>query len=69
MKNGADLRCDYRKHAELLDGRIEIRCRKPQCGYAPGVLVIHVFDPETGNLVDTKRFREPPGESNEEGRE
>lgn len=54
-----DLRCPARKHAELDGGYIEIRCRSKFCGYQTGIVVIHRFDPLTGELLQTKRFRDP----------
>lgn len=68
MREGTELRCPNRKHAELVDGVLEIRCRKPACGYAPGIVVIHRFDAEGGELLDTKRFRDTPAELTKEGR-
>lgn len=53
-----DLRC-VRKHAELNDGLIEIRCRSVHCGFRAGILVIHKFDSLTGELLETNRFRDP----------
>jgi hypothetical protein len=66
VKSGIELRCPHHKHAEVVEEFIEVRCRKPRCGYAPGMLVIHRFD-QQGNLVETRRFREPPGGSTKEG--
>lgn len=54
-----ELRCPNGiKFAELLDGVIEVKCRSNRCGAESGVVVIHRFDSITGNLIDTKRFRE-----------
>lgn len=55
-----ELRCPNGiKFAELLDsGVIEVKCRSNRCGAGEGVIVLHQFDPLTGELVDTKRFRE-----------
>jgi hypothetical protein len=56
----ADIRCDNKKFGELTDdGVIEVKCSSKFCGAAPGVVVIHRFDPLSGELVQTKRFRDP----------
>ena len=55
-----DIRCPHKKFAELSeDGLLEIKCQSKFCGAEPGVVVLHRFDAMTGNLVDTKRFRDP----------
>jgi len=54
-----DLRCPYKKHAELLDGILEVRCKSRLCGALPGVIVLHRFDMD-GNLVDTLKLKDPP---------
>lgn len=55
-----DLRCENVKHAELSEpGVIEVKCRSRFCGVEKGVIVIHRFDTLTGELLETKRFREP----------
>lgn len=55
-----ELRCPNGiKFAELLDtGLVEVKCRSNRCGAGAGVIVLHQFDPLTGELVNTKRFRE-----------
>lgn len=64
-----DLRCRYKLHARVIDGRIEVRCRSTFCGHQPGVIVLHQFDPVTGLLVQTLKFRDPVGNEHEEGGE
>jgi len=55
-----ELRCLSKKFGELTpDGVIEIKCPSRFCGAAPGIVVIHQFAPETGKLLDTKKFRDP----------
>lgn len=55
-----DLRCENVKHAELTEpGIIEVKCRSRFCGAGNGVVVIHQFDTITGELLITKRFKEP----------
>lgn len=54
-----ELRCPGTMHAKLVDGGIEVKCRRRSCGYRRGVVVLHVFDLHTGQLVDTKKYAEP----------
>lgn len=55
-----ELRCESRLHAVLTDnGLIEIKCRYDKCGASADTTVLHYFDPITGNLVETKKFRDP----------
>jgi len=61
-----ELRCDNKKFGELTDdGYIEVKCSSKFCG-APGTVVLHRFDPLTGKLIITKRFRDPVPVGNEE---
>jgi hypothetical protein len=67
-----DLRCPNGiKFGEIDEGLIEVKCRSSRCGAGTGVVVLHRFDPRTGILVETKRFRElaAPGVAREQGRE
>lgn len=56
-----DLRCPSgKKHAELIEpGVVEVRCTDRFCGHAKGVIVLHRFDTMTGDLIETKRYRNP----------
>lgn len=56
-----DLRCNMLKHAELIEpGVIEVKCRSARCGAGPGVVVLHRFDTNNGELLaTTRRFKEP----------
>lgn len=54
-----ELRCPNKKHAELDDDKIEVKCNSRFCGAEPGVVVLHVFDSSTGELVATSRFKDP----------
>lgn len=55
-----DLRCKNVKHAEMTEpGIIEVKCRSRFCGAGNGVVIIHRFDTLTGELLITKRFKEP----------
>lgn len=56
-----DLRCDSRiLHGILDDDCIEVKCRSKRCGHETGVVVIHRFNVNTGELELTRRFRETP---------
>jgi hypothetical protein len=55
-----DLRCEFKKHAELVEGALEVKCRSALCGARGGVVVIHRFDALSGELLGTQRFAEPP---------
>lgn len=54
-----DLRCEAKKHGELDDGYVEIKCSSRFCGAEPGVVVIHRFDATSGELQETLRFKDP----------
>ncbi|QFG08235.1 hypothetical protein PBI_LAMBO_23 [Gordonia phage Lambo] len=55
-----DLRCENKLHGVALpNGQIEVACNSRYCGKGPGVTVLHRFDPESGALLETKRFKTP----------
>jgi hypothetical protein len=54
-----DLRCPNKKHGEVTDSSIEIKCSSRFCGAERGVVVIHRFNAQTGELVETLRFKDP----------
>jgi len=58
-----ELRCDSRiLHGIMLtagSGILEVPCRSRWCGKQPGVVVLHRFNINTGELVETLRFSEP----------
>ncbi len=55
-----ELRCDKRLHGVLTDdGVIEVSCRSALCGHRDGTVVIHRFDAKTGELIDTKYYKDP----------
>ena len=54
-----ELRCPSKKHGEIVDSLVETKCSSRFCGAAAGVVVIHRFDATTGELVDTRRFKDP----------
>lgn len=41
------------------EGILEVKCRSGRCGHRPGVLVFHRFDLHTGELVETKQYKDP----------
>lgn len=58
-----EIRCESKMWGELtVDGYWEIKCPSKFCGAAPDVVVLHRFDPVTGELFETKRFRDPGAE-------
>lgn len=54
-----DLRCASKKHGELDESHVEIKCDSRFCGAGRGVVVIHRFDAHTGELRETLRFKDP----------
>lgn len=57
-----ELRCGNFLHGILHDEIIEIKCRKSFCRPAPGVVVLHQFSARTGELLNTKYYRDPGSE-------
>jgi len=53
------IRCPSRIHGVLAEGRFEVKCHSKRCGAGTGVTVLHYFDLLTGELLETKRFKEP----------
>jgi hypothetical protein len=53
-----ELRCGHKKHAELHDGVLEIKCSSRFCRN-PGEVVIHRWSASTGERLSDKRFRDP----------
>jgi len=55
-----DLHCGNKLHARLLEnGLVEVACQSRMCGKKPGMVIRHRFLLETGELVETLRFKEP----------
>jgi hypothetical protein len=54
-----ELRCDSKLHGIVVDQAIEIKCNSQFCGAAPGVTVLHRFDPDTGQLLSTNQYKTP----------
>jgi len=42
---------------------IEVKCRSRRCGHEPGAVVLHRFSVYTGDLLETKRFKDPAQET------
>jgi len=55
-----ELRCQNKKHGEVTDdGLLEVSCDSRFCGKKPGIVVLHRFKPETGEIVETLKFKAP----------
>jgi hypothetical protein len=56
-----ELRCDHKLHGILIrDGILEVMCSSALCGKRPGVVVLHQFDVNTGELKATKKYKDMP---------
>lgn len=66
-----DLRCDGTMHAKLdLDrGTIEVKCGRRRCGASKQVVVLHRFSISTGEMIDTRKFANPPSPRKEATRD
>jgi hypothetical protein len=53
-----ELRCDGGLLGILKDGLLEIKCRHWACTRGNNI-TYHYFDPLTGQLVDTIRYKDP----------
>jgi hypothetical protein len=53
-----ELRCPGRIHGKLNDGILEVKCHSNACGARSGTVVLHYFDIDTGELIETKRFQD-----------
>lgn len=56
-----ELRCPgNKKYADIdSNGYIEIKCQSRFCGAEIGEVLLHCFSPFTGELITTKRFKDP----------
>lgn len=60
MQEGVQLRCDHKLHGIIPSPRVvEVACDSRYCGAAKGVVVLHRFDIDSGQLVETLRFKSP----------
>jgi hypothetical protein len=56
-----ELRCEHKLHGRVLDnGLIEVACQSRMCGKEAGNVILHRFDPLTGELLETLRFKKLP---------
>jgi hypothetical protein len=62
-----ELRCPHKKHGELVDGVIEIKCSSRFCGAANGVVVIHRWDALSGERLEDRRFADPVAARQQKG--
>lgn len=54
-----ELRCTSRLHGVLRNGLVEIKCNSRFCGADKATIVFHYFQPNTGNLVKTAKYKNP----------
>jgi hypothetical protein len=53
-------RCKGKPHGWIVrPGVWEVKCDSRVCGAAPGIVVLHEFSTETGELLETKKYRDP----------
>jgi hypothetical protein len=54
-----DLRCPSKKHGSVIGKDVvEVKCNSRFCGARRGVIVLHRFNTVSGDLLDTKRYKE-----------
>lgn len=54
-----ELRCGQRKLFGIIDaGVLEVRCQSKFCS-EPGIVVIHRFNLDTGEMLEDKKYRDP----------
>lgn len=55
-----EIRCPSRLHGRIVNGQFEVKCASKKCkGAQSGVVVLHYFNLLTGELENTKKFRDP----------
>ncbi len=54
------MRCAHKLHGIVNDELIEVKCPSTLCGHKAGVVVIHKFNSRTGELVETKMYKDTP---------
>lgn len=54
-----ELRCSGTIHGIMRGGLLEVKCRSIKCSRGRPVNVFHYFDPDTGELVETKVYKNP----------
>jgi hypothetical protein len=53
-----EVRCPNKLHLILGDGFVETTCNSKFCGKAPGIVVLHRWSIETGDLIQTLKFKQ-----------
>lgn len=56
-----ELRCGGTMHGKLslVDGKLEVKCGRRICGARRGVVVLHTFDINSGDMVGTQKYADP----------
>lgn len=55
-----ELRCPHKLHGMVVsDDVLEVKCDSRFCGHTPGVVVLHQFSISTGELIQTRTFKNP----------
>ena len=53
-----EIRCEHKKHGEIHEGILEIKCSSRYCGAGSGVVIIHRWT-LAGERLPDKRFADP----------
>jgi hypothetical protein len=53
-----ELRCENKLFGEIDEDLFKVRCRSIFCGAKADVVVLHIFDKNTGAMIETKKFRD-----------
>lgn len=51
-----ELRCEGRIQGKVDGNVMEVKCHSNRCGAKSGVVVLHYFNLDTGELIETKTF-------------
>lgn len=54
-----EFRCANSLHFKRLGDVIEVKCRSKRCGAGGGNVVLHRFNINTGELVETQQYKDP----------
>jgi hypothetical protein len=55
-----ELRCPHKLHGMVIAADVvEFKCDSKFCGHTSGVVVLHRFSVNTGELLETKVFKNP----------
>ena len=54
-----ELRCAAKLHGVIKDRFIEVKCSSRFCGADSQTIVFHYFNPETGLMVKTAKYKNP----------